>query len=264
MSKGFYRQLAKTNMKKNGKIYTPYILSVIAAVAMFYIIQSLALNPGFENMLGFDTMNSILIFACWVVRIFLVIFMLYTNSFLIKQRRKEFGVYHMLGLEKKHLAITLFWESLSVLVIGLFAGILFGMLLDKLLYAVLIRMLGFSVPLGFFVSPLAIGRTVALFVVIMALNYFYDIAQIHATSPIELLHGTDMGERNHVQRLLAILGFILLAIRLYYFAENRRSGVCACYVFCSRSLRHFWHISAVYSGKYCVTKIAEKEEKFLL
>ena len=135
MSKGFYRQLAKTNMKKNGKIYTPYILSVIAALAMFYIIQSLPLNPGFENMLGFDTMNSILTFACWVVRIFLVIFMLYTNSFLIKQRRKEFGVYHMLGLEKKHLAITLFWESLSVLVIGLFAGILFGMLLDKLLYA---------------------------------------------------------------------------------------------------------------------------------
>lgn len=101
MSKGFYRQLAKTNMKKNGKIYTPYILSVIAAVAMFYIIQSLALNPGFENMLGFDTMNSILIFACWVVRIFLVIFMLYTNSFLIKQRRKEFGVYHMLGFREK-------------------------------------------------------------------------------------------------------------------------------------------------------------------
>ena len=84
MSKGFYRQLAKTNMKKNGKIYTPYILGVIAAVAMFYIIQSLALNPGFENMLGFNTMNSILTFACWVVRIFLVIFLLYTNSFLIK------------------------------------------------------------------------------------------------------------------------------------------------------------------------------------
>ena len=133
MSKGFYRQLAKTNMKKNGKIYAPYILSVIAAVAMFYIIQSLALNPGFVNMLGFNTMNSILTFACWVVRIFLVIFLLYTNSFLIKQRRKEFGVYHMLGLEKKHLAITLFWESLGVLAIGLFAGILFGMLLDKLL-----------------------------------------------------------------------------------------------------------------------------------
>lgn len=73
------------------------------------------------------------------------------------------------------------------------------MLLDKLLYAVLIRMLGFSVPLGFFVSPLAIGRTVALFVVIMALNYFYDIAQIHATSPIELLHGTDMGKKSRMQ-----------------------------------------------------------------
>ena len=153
-----------------------------------------------------------MIFVCWVVRIFLVIFMLYTNSFLIKQRRKEFGVYHMLGLEKKHLAITLFWESLSVLVIGLLAGILFGMLLDKLLYAVLIRMLGFSVPLGFFVSPLAIGHTVVLFAVIMALNYFYDIAQIHATSPIELLHGTDMGEKEpRAKWLLAILGFILLA-----------------------------------------------------
>lgn len=243
----------------------PYILSVIAAVAMFYIIQSLALNPGFENMLGFDTMNSILIFACWVVRIFLVIFMLYTNSFLIKQRRKEFGVYHMLGLEKKHLAITLFWESLSVLVIGLLAGILFGMLLDKLLYAVLIRMLGFSVPLGFFVSPLAIGRTVALFVVIMALNYFYDIAQNSCDIANRTFTWNGYGRKGTTCKMAACHSWLYtFGDRLYYFAENRRSGVCACFLFCSCSLRYFWHISAVYSGKYCITKVAEKEEKFLL
>ena len=106
MSKGFYRQLAKTNMKKNGKIYTPYILSVMAAVAMFYIIQSLALNPGFENMLGFDTMNSILIFACWVVRIFLVIYEQLSNQAEKKRvwclpyawlREKTSGDYLILG-----------------------------------------------------------------------------------------------------------------------------------------------------------------------
>ena len=130
MSKDFTAKLAKTNMKRMEKYMRP-IYSVIAAVAMFYIIQSLALNPDLRTCSIFDTMNSILIFACWVVRIFLVIFMLYTNSFLIKQRRKEF-VFTICHLEKKHQAITLFWESLKRTCDRLFRQEFLGMFLDKL------------------------------------------------------------------------------------------------------------------------------------
>ena len=70
MNKGFYRRLAVDNLKKNKRIYLPYIMTIIASVAMFYIIQSLSINPGFKDMLGYTTMNEILMFACWVARIF--------------------------------------------------------------------------------------------------------------------------------------------------------------------------------------------------
>lgn len=212
MSRGFYGRLAKDNIKKNGKIYLPYILTITLSVAMFYIIQSLAINPGFQKMLGYSTMNEILMFACWVVRIFIVIFLLYTNSFLIKRRKKEFGVFHVLGMEKKHLSITLFWESLYVLAISLVVGLVAGILLDKLMFMILIRMLGFQVPLGFFVSPKAILNTILLFAVVSLVNYLYDVAQIRGTTPIDLLRGENVGEKEPKAKwFMALLGCLALA-----------------------------------------------------
>lgn len=212
MSRGFYGRLAKDNIKKNGKIYLPYILTITLSVAMFYIIQSLAINPGFQKMLGYSTMNEILMFACWVVRIFIVIFLLYTNSFLIKRRKKEFGVFHVLGMEKKHLSITLFWESLYVLAISLAVGLIVGLLLDKLLFMILIRMLGFQVPLGFFVSPKAILNTILLFAVVSLVNYLYDVAQIRGATPIDLLRGENVGEKEPKAKwFMALLGCLALA-----------------------------------------------------
>ena len=231
MNKGFYRRLAVDNLKKNKRIYLPYIMTIIASVAMFYIIQSLSINPGFKDMLGYTTMNEILMFACWVARIFIVIFLLYTNSFLIKRRKREFGLYHVLGMEKKHLAITLFWESAYVLVISLLAGVIAGIVLDKLMFMLLIRMLGFSVPLGFFISPRAILSTVVLFVVVIFINYIYDVVQIHSASPIELLRGSNVGEKEPKAKwFLAILGCACLAGG-YYISVTTEDALTSIYLF---------------------------------
>lgn len=231
MNKGFYCRLAVDNLKKNKRIYLPYIMTIIASVAMFYIIQSLSINPGFKDMLGYTTMNEILMFACWVARIFIVIFLLYTNSFLIKRRKREFGLYHVLGMEKKHLAVTLFWESAYVLVISLLAGVIAGIVLDKLMFMLLIRMLGFSVPLGFFISPRAILSTVVLFVVVIFVNYIYDVVQIHSASPIELLRGSNVGEKEPKAKwFLAILGCACLAGG-YYISVTTEDALTSIYLF---------------------------------
>ncbi len=212
-------------------MYLPYIMTIIASVAMFYIIQSLSINPGFKEMLGYTTMNEILMFACWVARIFIVIFLLYTNSFLIKRRKHEFGLYHVLGMEKKHLAVTLFWESAYVLVISLLAGVIVGIVLDKLMFMLLIRVLGFSVPLGFFISPRAILSTVVLFVVVIFINYIYDVVQIHSASPIELLRGSNVGEKEPKAKwLLAVLGCACLAGG-YYISVTTEDALASIYLF---------------------------------
>lgn len=231
MSKGFYRCLAVDNLKKNKRIYFPYIMTIMASVAMFYIIRSLSINPGFKNMLGDTAMNEILMFACWVARVFIVIFLLYTNSFLIKRRKREFGLYHVLGMEKKHLAVVLFWESVYVLAISLVTGVIAGIVLDKLMFMLLIRVLGFAVPLGFFISPSAILSTLLLFVVVIAVNYIYDLVQIHSASPIELLHGSNVGEKEPKAKwFLAVLGCVCLAGG-YYISVTTEDALASIYLF---------------------------------
>lgn len=209
MRKGFYCRLALNNIKNNRRIYIPYMLSVVASVAMFYIIRSLSLNPGFEAMQGHRTMNIILGFANYVVLFFLLIFLMYTSSFLMKQRKPEFGLDHVLGMEKKHIIITLLWESLYVLLAGLVLGLLVGIVLDKLAYALLVRIIGYDVPLGFYISPRAIGSTVFFFALIMFISFLFGAVQIKSASPVDLLHASHVGEKEPKAKwLLALLGIV--------------------------------------------------------
>ena len=119
MNNHFFSKLAATNLKKNSKSYIPYILACIVTVAMFYIVKSLSLNPGLEKMIGSDTLTYLMFLASIGVALFAVVFLFYTNSFLVKNRKKEFGVFNILGMEKSHLVKILGWENLYVAVISL-------------------------------------------------------------------------------------------------------------------------------------------------
>ena len=100
MSKGFYVRLSFNNLKKNRKIYIPYILTCIITITMFYMIHSLSVNESIAAMHGGSTIQTTLVFGTVIVGIFSVIFLFYTNSFVIKRRKKEFGLYNVLGMEK--------------------------------------------------------------------------------------------------------------------------------------------------------------------
>lgn len=121
MNNNIFKKLAADNIKRNNKSYIPYILSCIVTVAVFYIMKSLSLNPGLKTMIGADTISALMYLGSIVAALFALIFLLYANSFLVKRRKKEWGVFNILGMERRHIAKTLAWEMFYVYIISLSA-----------------------------------------------------------------------------------------------------------------------------------------------
>lgn len=213
MKHGFYIKLALMNLRKNKKTYVPYILTCILTIMMYYMMKSLSLNPGIKQMIGAEVISYTLGLGNWVIGLFALIFLFYTNSFLIKRRQKEFGVFNILGMEKKHLAAVLFVETVIVTMASLVPGILLGIVFDKVMYLVICKILSAKVSLGFFVSGKAILNTVVIFGVIFLLIYLRTVYAIRVSNPMELLKGSNTGEKEPKAKwLLALVGLTMLGI----------------------------------------------------
>lgn len=209
MRNSFYFRLALTNIKKHARSYVPYIITCVITIAMFYIIKSLAFNLD-KNLSSISAATSMSLGSI-VVAIFAIIFLFYTNSFLLKKRKKEFGLYNILGMEKKHMSALIATESLIVSVISLVLGLIIGIALDKLIFMIVIKLLDGQSPLGFTIIPEAILHTVALFCIIFAAILLNSVRIVYTTKTIELLHGSNTGEKEPKTKwLLAILGVLCL------------------------------------------------------
>lgn len=231
MNKSFFPKLAASNIRKNGKTYIPYILTCIMTVAMFYIVKSLSLNPGLEKMVGAGLLAYTMYLGSWVTGFFAFIFLFYTNSFLIKRRKKEFGVFNILGMEKRHLAKTLAWESLYVTIISLVGGLVVGMALDKVMFLLITRAIDADIVLGFFVSGKAIGSTLILFAAIFLLIFLNSVHQIRISNPIDLLRDSNAGEREPKTKwIMAILGLSCVGIG-YYLAITTENPISSIPIF---------------------------------
>ena len=209
MKMSFYPKLAAGNMKKNARTYVPYMLTCIITVAMYYIVKSLSQNPGVEEMIGGGYLSELMFIGSHVVALFAVIFLFYTNSFLVKRRKKEFGVFNILGMEKRHLAWVLGWETAYLALGSLVLGLLLGIIMDKAMYLLVGKIIGGGVPLGFFVSARVIWQTVQIFAVIFLLICINAIRQVHVADPIALLQAGSAGEKEPSTRwLLALAGLV--------------------------------------------------------
>lgn len=227
MSKTFYFRLAFDNLKKNAKMYIPFVLSCILTIMMYYMVSSLSMNPNMMNMIGGDVMQQILSLGIYVITVFAVIFLFYTNSFLIKRRKREFGLFNILGMEKKHLSIVIALESMIVFLVSMVLGIGIGILLDKAFYLLIAKMLNASIALGFYISYQSIVNSIILFFIIFLLMYVFSLIQINLSNPIELLHGDQHGEKEPKTKwLLAIIGLICLGTG-YYMSVSIQDPVTA-------------------------------------
>ena len=245
MSKVFYPRLAAINIRKNSKTYFPYILTCIGTIAMYYMILALSRNPGLQQIHGGGTMAIILSLGAWITAIFSVIFLFYTNSFLMKRRKKEFGLYNILGMEKRHIARIIGWETAFIGVISLISGLLIGILLYKLMYLAVLKAMNADIPLGFDFSLSSLGIASLLFAGIFLLILLNSLRQIHLSKPIELLHGGAVGEKEPKARwILALIGFILLGAG-YFISVTTANPVAALY-------RFFIAVILVIFGTYCL------------
>ena len=207
MNNFIYEKLAVTNLKNNRKTYVPYIFTDVLTVMMFYIIDALSRGKGITQ----DTLKICLQYATGVIVVFAVIFLFYTNSFLIKRRKKEIGVYNILGMGKRHIARMMAVETILTAGISILGGLVFGIIFGKLMYLLLLKILHNSVDMQFSVNGTAIVQTVILFAGIFLLTYLYNILQIQLVNPVELLHGGNQGEKEPKSRwLLVIVGVAAL------------------------------------------------------
>ena len=222
-----YPKLAWDGIRKNKRFYLPYILTCIGMIMMFYIIHYLAAMQTLSNMPGGDSMKTILGFGVWVIVLFAAIFLFYTNSFLMRRRQKEFGLYNMLGMGKNHLSILLFWENLILFIISMFLGLLGGILLSKMAELFLTMLIGGEVTYTLRIDMEAFKDTWIIFISIFVLIFTKGLFQIRTSSAIALIKSENYGEKPpKANYLLGIAGIIILAVA-YYIALSIKSPLTA-------------------------------------
>lgn len=263
MKRGFYEKLAYTGIKKNKKLYTPYILTCIGMVMMTYIISFLTSSETIRSMPGGNEIQGFLGMGFGVMSVFSLIFLFYTNSFLLRRRKKEFGLYNILGMGKKNLAIVLMWESLFIAVISIVCGILSGVVFSKLAELCLIKMLQGTAEFGMTVKFSSIWQTALLFAGIFLLIFINTLRQIHLTNPIELLHSENAGEKPpKANWLLAVAGAVILG-GAYYLAVTIDEPITALTLF---FVAVIMVIIATYllfvAGSVALCKILQKNKKY--
>lgn len=211
-----YFKLAKTNLSNNKPFYIPYIISSIITVAMLYMMSFLSDNKGLNKIMGADSLATIFRLGVGIIVIFSYIFLFYTNSFIIKRRKKEIGVYNILGMEKRHLSKVLFVETIYSAIISLVCGIIVGIVFSEFILMVLYGIIGIHKTVEFFVNIHGIILCVVSFGILFLLTFLYNFMQIKLANPIELLRGTNVGEREPKTKIfMTIVGVVCLAIAYY-------------------------------------------------
>lgn len=212
MKAGLYPKLAWNAMRKNKRLYVPYLLTCIGMVMMYYIITSLSVSPWLAEMAGGATLRSMLSFGSFVILLFSAIFLFYTNSFLSRRRSKEFGLYNILGMGKWHIARILLWETIFIAGLALLLGCASGLLLSKLAELGLSKIIMEATTYHLSISFLTLGKSLVYFSVVFFLIFVNSLFQLHLSKPVELLRSESVGEKPpKANWLLGILGAIFLS-----------------------------------------------------
>lgn len=228
---GFFPRLALTGILRNGQFYYPYLLTCMGTAAMFYIMLYLATDKTVEKMPGSGAMPFLLSLGCVVIAFFSIYIIFYANHFVMKRRRRELGLYNILGLEKRHIARLLCCEGLILGTTGILGGLALGILLSKLILLLLIKMLRFKVQMGFSISRIGILYTVLLFAGIFVAVLLVNLFRIHRAKPVELLSSEDVGEQEpKTKKLITAVGFVTLAAG-YIIANTVKNPISALSLF---------------------------------
>ena len=236
MKAGFSPKLALLGIKKNARLYVPYLLSCAFMAAVLYVIAFLAATPalyvinGKIDGAGTTTIQLVMSLGSGVISIFAALFLFYTNSFLLRRRKKEFGLYSVLGMDRGALSAILFWETLMAAAFTLVAGLGFGVLLSYVSQAVLLRLLGLPA-VAFSVSASALRQCAVTFAAIFALLYVRGVLSLRHAQGAALLKSENVGERPPKSQWLLVIPGLALLLGAYYIAATIKDPVAAILLF---------------------------------
>ena len=236
MKLALYPRLAWMGLKKNARLYVPYLLSCAFMAAALYVIAGLASTPslyvvnGKPNGSGTSAVEMVMQLGSFVVSVFTALFLFYTNSFLLRRRKKEFGLYSVLGMDRGALGSVLFWETLMAAAFTLIAGLGFGVLLSFVSQTVLLRLLGLPAA-AFSVSFAAVKQCAVTFAAIFALLYLRGVLSLRRAQGAALLKSESVGEKPPKSQWLLVLPGLALLLGAYFIAATIKNPVQAMLLF---------------------------------
>ena len=218
LAKAFYLKLAWGNIRRNRRTFYPYILTTAIISGVFLLIGGLLFSGGLNNVPAGRTATALFSFGLVVFAIFAFFFMVYINNFIVGRRKKEFGLYGILGLEKRHVGRVLVWENLITLGFGVVLGIIIALVFGRLLFLILLKMIRAAAGSVFSIAPMAYFIMIGLFLAVFVFTSLLNFRQVRLSSPIELMSSEKRGEKDSKLIIpLAVFGLLCL-IAAYYYA----------------------------------------------
>ncbi len=263
MKTGFYPKIAWEGIKKNRRFYIPYILTCVGMVMMYYIIHHLAGMPSLRNMSGGNSVKLVLGFGCWIVALFALIFLFYSNSFLMRRRKKEFGLYNMLGMGKGNLCRLLLWESLILFLISMAGGLVCGILLSKTAELIMVRMLEGDVTYGMIIYADAFRDTWLVFAAIFALIFIKGLITVCKSGALTLAKSESVGEKPpKANYALGIAGALLLAAAYYIAVSIKNPFTAMAWFFIAVCLVIVATYLLFISGSVTLCRLLQKNKRY--
>lgn len=262
MAKAFYLKLAIANIKRSREVYIPHFLATAIISGVFFLICGLVFSDGLTNLPSGPTSQAVFSAGIFLFAVFAFGFMLYINSFLMKRRKREFGLYGVLGLSKRHIGRLLVWENVLIIGLGVICGMIVALIFGKLLFLLLLKAIHSAPNSEFVIGPQAYVLTLGLFAVIFVVTSIINLVRVHISNPIQLLYSEKKGDKDSRFVLpRAIIGFILLGVA-YYFALTINIPATALGVFFLLAVLVILATNALFvAGSIVILKLLRKRKK---
>ena len=263
MRAGFYPKIAWDGIRKNIRLYFPYILTGSVMVMMYYILSFLIESPALAHMPGGSVLMTVLLLGSVVIAFFSLLFLFYTNSFLIRQRYREFGLYNILGMNKRNISKIMVWETLFVAVLAIATGMIAGILFSKAAELLLLNLLNMEVDYALSVGLTSLRQTPLIYGSVYLLLLFHSLVKVRRSKPLDLMQSSKVGERIPKRNWFYGLAGILLLVAAYYLAVSIEEPLAAlANFFVSVILVIIGTYLVFISGSVVSCKLLQKNKKY--
>lgn len=263
MKRDFYPKLAWSGIRKNKRVYFPYILTGGLMVMMYYILNYLVESPALVNIPGGSVLKTLFPLGCIVIAVFSLLFLFYTNSFLIRQRYREFGLYNILGMDKKNISRLMMWEVIFTALMSIIPGLICGIAFSKAAELVLLNLLDMEISFTLTIGLNSIVNSLLIYTAIYTVLLINSLIKVKRSKPLELMQSSKVGEKDmKLTPLLAVLGVVLLGAA-YYLAVSIEEPVTALLVFFIAVIMVIIGTYLLFiSGSVSLCRLLQKKKKY--